>query len=162
MIFSRSGGYQGVAFSIPDRRRDGCRRQLRDDGKVRRGRIGVSIGRSTRTRPRHSGSRGPGRAGQRSRQGQPAEKAGVEPGDIILKFDGKRREVERPAADRHADQAGHRVDDPGLAQGRDKDMSVVVEEMKEDDAPKADRAAATRQGQGAGDKANRLGWSSHR
>src|ERR1700712_5183037 len=44
MIFSRSGGYQGVAFSIPIDVAMGVADQLRDSGKVRRGRIGVSIG----------------------------------------------------------------------------------------------------------------------
>src|SRR5437660_2763227 len=44
MIFSRSGGYQGVAFSIPIDVSMSVVEQLRETGKVRRGRIGVSIG----------------------------------------------------------------------------------------------------------------------
>ena len=44
MIFSRSGGSQGVAFSIPIDVAMNVADQLRDSGKVRRGRIGVSIG----------------------------------------------------------------------------------------------------------------------
>ncbi|MDD5058587.1 MAG: DegQ family serine endoprotease [Sideroxydans sp.] len=89
-IYSRSGGYMGLSFSIPIDVAMDVVNQLRSSGKVTRGRIGVSIQEVTRELadsfglPKAAGAliSGVEKAG-------PADKAGIRASDVILKFDGK-------------------------------------------------------------------------
>ena len=89
-IYSRSGGYQGISFAIPIDEAARVFEQLRAGGRVIRGRIGVVIDRVTREVAESIGLGKP--AGALVRQveaGGPAEKAGVEAGDIITKVDAR-------------------------------------------------------------------------
>ena len=71
-------------------RRSACREQLRASGRVSRGRIGVQIDQVTKDVAESIGLGKPQGALVRSVEaGGPADKAGVEAGDIITKFDGK-------------------------------------------------------------------------
>jgi serine protease Do len=89
-IYSRSGGYQGISFSIPIDEATRVSDQLRSSGRVSRGRIGVSIDQVTKEVAESIGLGKPMGALVRSVEaGGPADKAGVEAGDIITKFDGK-------------------------------------------------------------------------
>ena len=89
-IYSRSGGYQGISFSIPIDEATRVSDQLRISGRVSRGRIGVSIDQVTKEVAESIGLGKPMGALVRSvESGGPADKAGVEAGDIITKFDGK-------------------------------------------------------------------------
>ena len=89
-IYSRSGGYQGISFSIPIDEATRVSDQLRTSGRVSRGRIGVSIDQVTKEVAESIGLGKPQGALVRSVEaGGPADKAGVEAGDIITKFDGK-------------------------------------------------------------------------
>lgn len=89
-IYSRSGGYMGLSFSIPIDVAMDVVSQLRKTGKVTRGRIGVSIQEVTRELAESFGLPKIGGALISSvEKGGPAEKAGVRPSDVILKFDGK-------------------------------------------------------------------------
>jgi len=89
-IYSRTGGYMGLAFAIPIDVAMEVQTQLRATGHVRRGRIGVVIQEVTKELADSFGlSKASGALVNAVEKGGPAEKAGVEPGDVILKFDGK-------------------------------------------------------------------------
>jgi serine protease Do len=89
-IYSRSGGFMGISFAIPIDEAMRVADQLRASGRVIRGRIGVSIAPVTKEVAEAIGLGAPrGALVQGVEAGLPAEKAGVEPGDIILRVDGK-------------------------------------------------------------------------
>src|SRR5688572_24755996 len=90
-IYSRSGGFMGISFSIPIDEAIRVSEQLRSPaGRVSRGRIGVQIDQVTKDVAESIGLGKPQGAMVRSVEaGSPADKAGVEAGDIITKFDGK-------------------------------------------------------------------------
>lgn len=89
-IYSRTGGFMGISFAIPI---DEARRvadQLRQSGRVVRGRIGVAIGEVTREVAEALGLKGSNGALVRNVDPDgPAAKAGIEPGDIVLSFAGR-------------------------------------------------------------------------
>ena len=89
-IYSRSGGYQGLSFSIPIEIALKTEQQLLDHGKVSRGRIGVGIQPLNQDLANSFGLDKPIGAlvGSVEKNG-PADKAGIEPGDVITKFNGK-------------------------------------------------------------------------
>lgn len=89
-IYSRSGGYQGLSFAIPIDVAMKVERQLLDHGKVSRGRLGVTIQEVNQQLADTFGLEKPvGALVSSVEKGSPAEKAGIEPGDVILKFNGK-------------------------------------------------------------------------
>ena len=89
-IYSRSGGFMGISFAIPMDEAIRVSEQLRTSGRVSRGRIGVQIDQVTKDVAESIGLGKPAGALVRGvENGSPADKAGVEAGDIITKFDGK-------------------------------------------------------------------------
>ena len=89
-IYSRSGGFMGISFAIPIDEAVRVSDQLRATGKVTRGRIGVQIGQVTKDVAESIGlGRARGALVSAVEPGSPAAKAGIEPGDIIVKYDGK-------------------------------------------------------------------------
>ncbi len=89
-IYSRSGGFMGISFAIPIDEAVRVSEQLRATGKVQRGRLGVQIDQVSKEVAESLGlSKVQGALVRGVEQGSPAEKAGLEPGDIILKFEGK-------------------------------------------------------------------------
>ena len=89
-IYSRSGGFMGISFSIPIDEATRVSDQLRTTGRVQRGRIGVQIDNVSKDVAEAVGLGKPTGAFVRGVEaGAPADKAGVEAGDIITKFDGK-------------------------------------------------------------------------
>lgn len=88
-IFSGSGGYMGLSFAIPIETASSVARQLREYGDVRRGRLGVEIADVTRAQAETLGLSPPRGALVRRVVGDSsASDAGVQPGDVILEFDG--------------------------------------------------------------------------
>ncbi|NMM27291.1 MAG: DegQ family serine endoprotease [Glaciimonas sp.] len=88
-IYSRSGGYMGISFAIPIDEAIRVSEQLKSSGKVTRGRIGVQIGEVTKDVAESLGmSKAQGALVQHVEPGSPAEKGGLQAGDIILKFNG--------------------------------------------------------------------------
>jgi len=88
-IFSNSGGYMGVSFAIPMDVAMNVAKQIRSTGRVERGQIGVVVGAVTSEAAK--GFNLPDTRGaliSDVRPGGPAEKAGIEPGDVILAVDG--------------------------------------------------------------------------
>ena len=95
-IYSRSGGFMGISFSIPIDEAIRVSDQLRATGRVSRGRIGVQIDQVTKDVAESIGlGKAQGALVRGVEAGSPGEKAGIEPGDIITKFDGKT--IEKPS-----------------------------------------------------------------
>jgi len=89
-IYSRSGGFMGISFAIPIDEAMRVAEQLRTNGRVIRGRIGVQIAPVTKEVAESIGLGQPrGALVQSVEKDGPADKAGVEAGDIILKVDGR-------------------------------------------------------------------------
>jgi serine protease Do len=89
-IISRSGGYMGLSFAIPIDVAMDVAEQLKTRGKVNRGRLGVVIQEVTADLAESFGLSSPhGALVADVEAGSPAEKAGIQVSDIILKFDGK-------------------------------------------------------------------------
>ncbi len=90
-IYSRSGGFMGISFAIPIDEAVQVSTQLRASGRVQRGRLGVGIGDVSKDVAESLGLGKPqGALVSNVEAGSPADKAGLEAGDIILKFDGKK------------------------------------------------------------------------
>ena len=89
-IYSRTGSFAGISFSIPMDEAVRVSDQLRTTGRVTRGRIGVQIDQVTKDVAESLGlAKAQGALVRGVEAGSPAEKAGVEAGDIITKFEGK-------------------------------------------------------------------------
>ena len=93
-IYSGTGGYQGLAFAIPIDVAMKVQQQILANGHVERGRIGVAIQEVTWSLARSFGMEKPAGALVASvENGGPAEKAGIEPGDVILAVNGTKVET---------------------------------------------------------------------
>jgi len=89
-IYSRTGGFMGLSFAIPIDVALDIQNQLREKGRVSRGRIGVVIQEVTKDLAVSFGLQKPRGALVNSvEKGSPADKAGIEATDIITRFDGK-------------------------------------------------------------------------
>jgi serine protease Do len=154
-IYSRSGGYMGVSFAIPIDVAMDVQNQLRAGGKVSRGRLGVAIQDVTRELAESFGLVKPQGALVASvEKGAPAEKAGIEAGDIILKFDGKpvaqSSDLPRMVG---STKPGSRVGVQVWRKGSTRDLNVTVGEMQDEKG----QVQAKRSGKSAEPAANRLG-----
>ena len=89
-IYSQTGGNSGIAFSIPIDVATKVAQQLKDKGRVTRGWLGVVVQEVTRGLAQSFGMpRAEGALVARVIPGSPAETAGIQPGDVILSFDGQ-------------------------------------------------------------------------
>ena len=89
-IYSRTGGFMGLSFAIPIDMALDIQKQLREKGRVSRGRIGVVIQEVTKDLAVSFGLDRPRGALVNSvEKGSPADKAGIEATDIITRFDSK-------------------------------------------------------------------------
>ena len=89
-IYSRTGGYMGLSFAIPIDVAMNIANQLRDNGKVSRGRLGVEIQELNQDLARSFGMKNANGALVASvEKGSPAETAGIRPGDVIIGFNGR-------------------------------------------------------------------------
>ncbi|MFT3792470.1 MAG: Do family serine endopeptidase [Rudaea sp.] len=89
-IYSNSGGYMGVSFAVPINMAMNTVEQLKTTGKVSRGMIGVQVRSIGRDDAKALGlSQVGGALVNDVTSGGGAEKAGVQPGDVIVAYDGK-------------------------------------------------------------------------
>lgn len=154
-IYSRSGGYMGLSFAIPIDVAMEIQTQLRTNGKVSRGRLGVVIQEVTKDLAESLGlSKTMGAIVNSVEKGGPADKAGIEAGDVILKFDGKpvtvSSDLPRLVA---ATKPGSKVNVQVWSKSNTRDVAVMVGEMPEEKSA----GRANRGNKPAERSANRLG-----
>ncbi|MGB9194378.1 MAG: Do family serine endopeptidase, partial [Azonexus sp.] len=155
-IYSRSGGYMGVSFAIPIDVAMDIQNQLRASGKVSRGRLGVVIQEVSKELADSLALGKPmGAVVNAVEKGGPADKAGLEPGDVILKFDGKpinaSADLPRMVA---ATRPGTRSTVQVWRKGATRDIAVTVGEMTDE---KTASSRPARGGKPPEQQANRLG-----
>ena len=133
-IYSRTGGFMGLSFAIPIDVANDIAQQLRTGGKITRGRIGVVIQPVTKELADGFGLPKPQGALVNSvEKGGPAEKAGIEAGDVILRFDGKpvtaSEDLPRIVG---GTRPGAKVTAQIWRNKASKDVQVVVTELSDD------------------------------
>jgi serine protease Do len=133
-IYSRSGGYMGLSFAIPIDVAMEVANQLRASGKVTRGRIGVVVQEVTHELAESFGlHNSTGALISAVEKGGPADNAGIQASDVILKFDGKvvtaSKDLPRIVA---GTQPGNKVTVQLWRKGSNKEVSLVVGEMPGD------------------------------
>jgi serine protease Do len=142
-IYSRTGGFMGISFAIPIDEAMRVGDQLRTTGKVTRGRIAVAIGEVTKDVADSLGL--PKAAGAMVGSvdpGGPADKAGVQAGDIILKFNGRPVDVATDLPRMVGDtKPGTHATLTIWRKGQTRELSVVIAEMQPDKPAKADSKA---------------------
>jgi len=133
-IYSRSGGSMGLSFSIPIDVALEVTNQLKASGKVTRGWLGVVIQELSKGLAESFGMKNTnGALVAAVEKGGPADKGGVEAGDVIIKFDGKpiANSSDLPRAVGAA-KPGKAVPVEVLRKGNDKTLSVAIGEMPSD------------------------------
>ena len=133
-IYTRSGGFMGLSFSIPIDVAMDVANQLRTTGKVTRGRIGVVIQEVTRDLAESFGlPKAEGALVSNVEKGGPADKAGIQASDVILKFDGKEvkssADLPRIVA---ATRPGSKVRMQIWRKGRIRNIEIKVGEMQDE------------------------------
>jgi serine protease Do len=156
-IYSRTGGFMGLSFAIPIDVATDISNQLIAHGKVSRGRIGVLIQEVTKELAESFGLPKPNGALVASVQKDgPADKAGIEARDVILKFDGKpvnaSGDLPRIVG---ATKPGSKVQVQVWRNGSTKELTVAVDEV----APEERVAGRGGKRGKPSDAANRIGLS---
>ncbi len=156
-IYSRTGGFMGLSFAIPIDVATDISNQLIAHGKVSRGRIGVLIQEVTKELAESFGLPKPNGALVASVQKDgPADKAGIEARDVILKFDGKpvnaSGDLPRIVG---SSKPGSKVQVQVWRNGSTKELTVAVDEV----APEERVGGRGGKRGKAADTANRIGLS---
>jgi serine protease Do len=131
-IYSRSGGFMGISFAIPIDEAMRVSDQLRATGKVTRGRIGVSIDQVSKDVAESLGlGDAKGALVRGVEPDSPAARAGIEAGDIIVRFGGKpiEKSVDLPRLVGNI-KPGTRSTVTVFRRGANKDLNVVVGEVE--------------------------------
>ncbi len=142
LIISPSGGSIGIGFAVPSKTVAGVVDQLRQFGELRRGWLGVriqqvtdEIAESLNIKP----ARGALIAGVDDKG--PAKPAGIEPGDVVIKFDGKDIKEPKDLSRVVADTAvGKEVEVVIIRKGKEETHKVKLGRLEDNE--KAQQAAA--------------------
>nr|WP_240933340.1 DegQ family serine endoprotease [Diaphorobacter sp. HDW4B] len=144
-IYSRSGGFMGISFAIPIDEAIRVSDQLRVSGRVTRGRIGVQIEQVSKDVAESLGMpKAQGALVRGVEVGSPAEKAGIEAGDVITKFDGKTVEktVDLPRLVGNT-KPGTKSSVTVFRRGQSRDLPITIAEVEPDE-----KTAAAKSGSG--------------
>jgi len=154
-IYSRTGGYMGLSFAIPVEVAMDVADQLKTAGKVKRGWLGVLIQDVTLDLAESFGMKHPrGALVAKVLPDSPALKAGIQVGDIIVKFDNKdiRDSASLPPIV-GSSKVGVPLPTVIIRGGREKTLKVKLGELPEDKSV----ARATEDPQI--ERTNRIGFS---
>ncbi len=134
-IYSRTGGFMGLSFSIPIELAMNVADQLRETGKVARGYLGVLIQDVDRNLADSFGMEQPhGALVSRVMPDSPASRAGLEVGDVIVTFNDQRllNSSQLPPL-----VGSSKVDEPAklrvLRDGKERDIAITVGRLPDDD-----------------------------
>ena len=146
-IYSRSGGFMGISFAIPIDEAMRVSEQLKATGKVVRSRIGVVIGEVSREISESLGlSRSQGALVNKVEANGPADRAGIEAGDIVLRFNDiaieKTSDLPRLVGET---KPGSKINLSIWRKGQTRQLSVVVTALEEDSPRKISGNEATPQ-----------------
>ena len=150
-IYSRSGGFMGISFAIPMDEAMRVADQLRTTGRVSRGSIGVQIDSVTKDVAESIGlGKALGALVRSVEAGSPADKAGVEAGDIITKFNGqvidKATDLPRMVGNT---KPGSRSTLTVFRRGGSRDLNVTVAEFEPEKQVKTAQAEPKPKGSAA-------------
>ena len=139
-IYSRTGGFMGISFAIPIDEAMRVADQLKTTGKVTRGRIAVAIGEVTKEVADSLGlPKAQGALVSSVEAGGPADKAGIQPGDIILKYNGHdvdtATDLPRMVGDT---KPGTKATITVWRKGQSRDLPITIAEMQPDKVAKAE------------------------
>jgi serine protease Do len=139
-IYSRTGGFMGISFAIPIDEAMRVADQLKTSGKVVRGRIAVAIGEVTKDVADSLGlPKAQGALVSSVEPGGPADKAGIQPGDIILKFNGHSVDTATDLPRMVGDtKPGTKTSITIWRKGQTRDLPVTIAEMQPDKTTRAD------------------------
>lgn len=130
-IFSTSGGYQGIGFAIPSNMATVVMDNLIKKGKVVRGWLGVSIQPVTPDLAKQFGIKDEkGTLVGDVLEDSPAEKAGIQRGDVIIEYDGK--DVSDPSSLRNSvagTPPGKKVTIKIMRDGKMQQVNVTIAEL---------------------------------
>jgi len=131
-IYSRSGGYQGLSFAIPIDVAMKVEGQLLTGGKVSRGRLGISIKDVNGELADSLGMDKPAGAFVAGvERDSPAEVAGIEPGDVVIKFSGTSINSSNELPPLVSEMTpGSKAVVTVLRQGKVNEITVTVGELK--------------------------------
>jgi len=144
-IYSRSGGYMGLAFAIPIDVAIKVKDQLLKYGKASHGRLGVVIQEVNQDLAESFGLKKPGGALVSSvEKGGPADRAGLKPGDVILAYNGTQveRSSELPrlvGETKPGEKAKLRI----WRGGAEREMTADVGELPNETAAQAETGGGT-------------------
>jgi serine protease Do len=137
LIISPSGGSIGIGFAVPSKTVVGVVDQLRQFGELRRGWLGVRIQTVTDEIAESLNikrARGALIAGVEDKG--PAKPAGIEPGDVVVKFDGKDIKEPKDLSRVVADTAvGKEVDVVVIRKGQEQTKKVTLGRLEDSDKP---------------------------
>ncbi len=134
-ILSSGGGYMGLSFSIPIETASAAAKQLREHGKVSRGLLGVQVGPVTREMAEALDLDRPvGALVNDVTAGGAAEKAGIQPGDVILSFGGETVESSGDLPPLvGSNPPGTRSEVLVSRNGKEKSFTVTLDALESDD-----------------------------
>ena len=138
-IYSRSGGYMGISFAVPIDEAMRVVDQLKATGKVTRGRLGVAITEVTKDVAESLGlAKSQGVLISSVEAGGPADKAGLEPGDIVVRFNNvpvnKGSDLRRMIG---STKPGTKATVTVWRKGVNRDIAVTIAEMESEKPARA-------------------------
>ena len=134
-IYSRTGGYMGLSFAIPIDVAINVAEQLESDGKVSRGWLGIAIQEISKELSESfnmKSTQGALVAGIEKES--PADKGGLKPGDVILKFGENDIKISSDLPKFvSSTKPGSKISVSILRQGKEKQLEITIGEMPTED-----------------------------